>query len=180
MKLISTLVLALLTVNGIFAQQYSASDEGSKVRFVIKNFGISTGGTFNGLKGTINFDPASPLTSSFDVTVDASTIDTDIESRDRHLRKEDYFDVEKYPVIRIQSTKITKTNSTDYLYFFGTLTIKGVSKEIKFPFKAIPKDDGFLFEGEFKINRRDFGVGGSSLSLSDDLSITLSVFAKKS
>ncbi|MBS1654970.1 MAG: YceI family protein [Bacteroidetes bacterium] len=180
MKIVSTLAFIVLTITGIFAQQYTPVDNGSKVKFVIKNFGISTGGTFDGLKGTINYDPSNPLTASFDVTVDASTIDTDIESRDNHLRKEEYFDVEKYPVIRIQSTKITKTNSAEYLYFFGTLTIKGVSKEIKFPFKVSSKDDGFLFEGEFKMNRRDYGVGGSSLSLSDNLSVSLSVFAKKS
>jgi polyisoprenoid-binding protein YceI len=65
------------------------------------------------------------------------------------------------------------------MYMFGNLIIKGVSKEIKFPFKATPKDDGFLFEGEFKINRRDFKVGGNSLSLSDDVTVSLSVFAKK-
>lgn len=180
MKIICTLALILLSVSGIYAQQYTPSDDGSKVKFVIKNLGINTGGTFDGLKGTISFDAANPLTASFDVTVDASTVDTDIDSRDNHLRKQEYFDVEKYPVIRIQSSRITKTNSAQYLYFFGTITIKGVSKEIKFPFKATAKDDGFLFEGEFKINRRDFGVGGNSMVLSDDVSVSLSVFAKKS
>jgi polyisoprenoid-binding protein YceI len=62
---------------------------------------------------------------------------------------------------------------------YGNLTIKGVTKEIKFPFLYIPKEDGYLFQGEFEINRRDFGVGGKSLSLSDDLKVELSVLAKK-
>ena len=62
---------------------------------------------------------------------------------------------------------------------FGNITIKGVTKEIKFPFTFTAKDGGYLFEGEFKINRRDFGVGGKSFSISDELSVELSVFAKK-
>ena len=131
------------------------------------------------MEGTINFNPQDLTAASFDVSVDTKTVDTDIESRDNHLRREEYFNVEKYPKINFKSAKVTKTNSTDFLYMFGNITIKGVSKEIKFPFKATPKDDGYLFEGNFKLNRRDFGVGGNSLSLSDELTVTLSVFAKK-
>ncbi len=161
------------------SQAYTPTDKGSKVRFVIKNFGINTGGTFEGLKGTIIFDPGNLSTASFDVNVDTKTVDTDIEARDKQLRKSEYFDAEKYPILNFKSTKITKTNKPEYLYVFGNLTIKGVTREIKFPFSFTLKDDGYLFDGEFKINRRDFGVGGNSFSLSDELAVELSVFAKK-
>lgn len=164
----------------VFGQTYIPTDAGSKVKFVIKNFGINTGGTFEGLQGTINYDPANPLTAGFEVSVDANTIDTDIESRDNHLRKAEYFNVKEYPRLSFKSTRITKTNKADYLYMFGTITIKGVTKDISFPFKVTPKDGGYLFEGDFKLNRRDFNVGGRSLSLSDELNVELSVFAKKS
>ncbi|MES1218704.1 MAG: YceI family protein [Bacteroidota bacterium] len=177
-RILTTFILSSLTLL-VFAQAYTPVDNGSKVKFSIKNFGINTGGTFEGLEGTINFNPDDPSTANFDVNVDAKTVNTDVESRDNHLRKEEYFDVEKFPKINFKSTKVTKTNSKEYLYMFGNITIKGVSKEIKFPFKVTPKDDGFLFEGNFKLNRRDFGVGGNSLALSDDLTVTLSVFAKK-
>jgi len=177
-KFLTTFIFSSLTLL-VLAQAYTPVTEGSKVYFVIKNLGINTGGTFGGLEGTINFNPADPTTANFDINVDAGTVDTDIENRDKHLRKEEYFNVEKYPKINFKSSKVTKTNSKDFLYMFGNITIKGVSKEIKFPFKATPKDDGLLFEGNFKLNRRDFGVGGNSLSLSDELTVTLSVFAKK-
>lgn len=163
-----------------FAQTYTPTDAKSKVKFVIRNFGISTAGTFEGLQGTVNFDPGNPATASFEVSIDAGTVDTDIEARDNHLRRAEYFDVKTYPKIIFKSTRITKTNKEGYLYMFGTITIKGVTKEVKFPFKATPKDEGLLFEGEFKLNRRDFGVGRRSLSLSDELNVELSVFAKKS
>lgn len=160
-------------------QNFLPADAGSKVKFVIKNFGINTGGTFEGLSGAIVFDPANLATASFDVNVEAKTVDTDIEARDNHLRKAEYFDVEKYPKLNFRSTKISKTNKPEYLYMFGNLTIKGITKEVKFPFTYTVKDGGYLFEGEFTINRRDFGVGVRSFSLADELSVELSVFAKK-
>ena len=106
-------------------------------------------------------------------------MDTDIEARDNHLRKEEYFDVEKYPKISFKSTKVTTTNKEGYLFIFGIITIKNVSKEISFPFTQTSKDGGILFEGEFKLNRRDFGVGGKSFSVADDLTVELSIFARK-
>ena len=177
-KFLTTFIFSSLTL-WIFAQTYKPVDAESKVKFVIKNFGINTGGIFKGLDGTINFDPANLAAATFDVNVDAKTVDTDVESRDNHLRKEEYLNVEKFPTLNFKSTKVTKTNSNEFLYMFGNITIKGVTKEIKFPFKATQKDEGLLFEGTFKLNRRDFGVGGNSLSLSDELTVTLSVLAKK-
>ena len=162
-----------------FGQNYTPTDAGSKVHFIIKNFGINTGGSFDGLAGSITFDPANPAAASFNVSVDAKSVDTDMEARDNHLRKAEYFDVEKYPKLSFRSTKITATNKDGYLYMFGVITIKNVSKEISFPFTQKSKDGGILFEGEFKLNRRDFGVGGKSFSMSDELTVELSIFAKK-
>jgi polyisoprenoid-binding protein YceI len=172
--------IALFCVITAFGQNYTPTDAGSKVRFVIKNFGINTGGTFEGLAGSIIFDPANLASASFNVSVDAKSVDTDMEARDNHLRKEEYFDVEKYPKLSFRSTKITTTNKDGYLFMFGVITIKNISKEISFPFKQTSKDDGILFDGEFKLNRRDFGVGGKSFSMSDELNVELSIFAKKS
>ncbi len=178
MKTVFTL-LTLLLFNLTFAQSYTPVDKGSKVKFVIDNFGIATGGTFEGLAGSIQFDPNNLATASFNVTVDVKTVDTDIDSRDNHLKKEEYFHVEKYPHIIFKSTRVTKSNAAGYLYMFGTITIKGVTKEIRFPFKANEKDGGMLFEGKFKLNRRDFGVGGKSMSMDDNLDVNLSIFARK-
>ena len=168
------LVLSFL----IFGQSFTPVDAGSKVHFVIDNFGIATGGDFTGLTGTVKFDAANPTAANFDVSVDASTVNTDMSSRDNHLRRSEYLDVKNYPRLSFRSARITKANRDGYLYMFGSITIKGVTKEVNFPFKATAKDGGYLFEGTFKLNRRDFGVGGNSISLSDELTVTLTVFAK--
>lgn len=174
-----TIAAFIILSNAIFAQTVLFPvDAGSKVHFVIKNFGIKTGGDFTGLKGSIQFDPAKYSLAVFDVTVDAATIDTDNSSRDGHLKKADYFDVAVYKTLRFKSTKITRSSVAGRFYMYGNLTIKAVTKPVEFGFGATPKDGGYVFDGEFTINRRDFGVGGSSISLSDNLTVSLLVFAK--
>ncbi len=153
-------------------------DADSKIHFVIKNFGIKTNGDFKGLKGNIKFYPANLAASSFDVTVDAGTIDTDNDSRDEHLRKAEYFNTPTYKTIQFKSTKVVLSKVAGRYYMFGNLTIKGVTKPVEFGFAAKSKNGGYVFDGEFKINRRDFGVGGSSVSMSDYLNVSLSVFAR--
>lgn len=172
-------VISLLISGIICGQKYTPTDAASKVHFVIKNFGIRTGGDFTGLKGSIVFDPNALNTSSFNVTVNSNTVDTDNGTRDKHLRKEEYFNVEKYPLIRFVSTKVTKSTVAGRFYVFGNLTIKDVIKPIEFGFSAKAVSGGYEFNGDFEINRRDFGVGGSSISMSDNLKVNLVITAKK-
>jgi polyisoprenoid-binding protein YceI len=175
-RLVTSLFFILLIAKGD-AQNLVPVDAGSAVKFVIKNFGFSTPGTFSGLKGTIRFDAGNIGNAGFIVSIDAATINTGNETRDNHLRKEDYFDVEKYPLISFTSTSISVTRPGNYL-LSGKLTIKSITKEISFPFTATAQNNGYLFSGSFKINRRDFSVGGSSMVLADNLEVTLSVVAK--
>ena len=162
------------------AQNFVPADEGSNVHFTIKNFGFNTGGDFKGLKGAIFFNPSFPATATFSVSVASSTINTHNESRDKDLREELYFNVEKFPEIKLVSTKIDKTNKTeDGFYFFtGNLTIKGITKPVSFPFKAEKMMNNYLFTGEFTINRLDFGVGEKSTVLSQKVVVNLKVLAK--
>lgn len=160
-------------------KEITPTDKGSKVHFVIKNFGIKTGGDFSGLKGTIKFDPKNPWGASFDVTVNSSTIDTDNDSRDGHLKKEEYFDVKSYPTIHMVSTKVQGTTKQGRYQFNGNLTIKKTTKPIQFQFVMEEKDGGYLFTSDnINLNRRDYGVGGSSISMADELKVVISVFAK--
>lgn len=149
------------------------ADADNAVTFNIKNFGINTKGEFKGLKGVIQWDAANPSNSKFDVTVDATTIDTGIKSRDNDLREEKYFDVKNHPVIRMTSTKVTADQ------FVGSLTIKGTTKAIAFPFTATPSAGGGVnFKASFTIKRSEFGIGGGSTVLSDYVQVDLNVTAK--
>jgi polyisoprenoid-binding protein YceI len=173
------MLLALIPILGNAAiGQYKPVDNESSVHFKIKNFGINTGGSFAGLEGAIMFDINHPEGASFDVSIDANTVNTDNNMRDNHLRADTYFDVKNYPRIHFVSTKVTGSNKPGVLFIFGKLTIKNQTKDISFPFTATASNDGYIFKGVFNINRKDFGVGGTSV-ISDNLEVELSVVAKK-
>jgi polyisoprenoid-binding protein YceI len=176
------LPLILLISTAARAQRYIPGDDGSKIHFTIKNFGIKTGGELRGLNGEIYFFTSDLAACRFNVTVDPSTVDTDNQGRDNHLKGTEYFDVENFPVISIESTRIDKTNKTEsgFYYFTGNLVMHGVTKPLAFPFHVEKVNDTYLFTGEFEINRLDFGVGDKSAVLSSTVNVSLSVLAKKS
>ncbi len=143
----------------------------STITFQIKNMGIGVSGAINGLQADLQFDPAKLETSSIQASVDAATINTDNSSRDDHLKSEDFFDVAHYPKITIKSVSFKHKSGSNYTGRFN-LTIKNKTKQVDIPFTYTEKDNQVSFKGSFKINRLDFGIGDSSLILSDEVSIT--------
>src|ERR1700730_14613852 len=173
------ILVSLIVLTGTLAvAQYKPVDNGSSIQFKIKKFCINTTGSFSGLQGNIRFDINHLDEANFDVSIDANTVNTSIEMRDDHLRSDTYFEVKRYPRIHFISTKVTSSTKGGELFIFGKLTIKNQTKDISFPFTAATTNDGDLFKGTFTINRRDFGVGGSSV-ISDSLKVELSIMAKK-
>ena len=169
--------MLLFSTYGILAQ-YKPVAEGTSLIFKVKNFGFNTSGFFTGINGAIQFDPANAAAASFDVTVDANTINTDNDSRDNHLREESYFDVKNHPDMHFVSTKVAPSNKSGSFVMTGNLTIKTTTKSISFPFTATASGDGYVFTGDFKINRKDFNVGGSS-TISDNVDVSLIVATRK-
>ncbi|RYY17328.1 MAG: polyisoprenoid-binding protein [Chitinophagaceae bacterium] len=172
-------VVFLLVSFNVYPQSHVPVAGESKVEFKIRNFGFNVNGKFGGLAGKIVFDPASLSGSGINVSIDANSIDTDNNTRDNHLRKEDYFDVKNYPRIQFVSTKIANGKKSGDFVITGKLTIKKTTREISFPFTAKSLTNGYRLKGEFKINRRDFGVGGNS-TVSDNLLVCLDVVTRKS
>lgn len=172
MKKYLLLLLPLLLFSFV-STEFRPVDKTDSVTFNIKNFGINTKGEFQGLNGSITWDAANPANSSFDVSVAVNTINTGIAMRDKDLKEATWFDASKFPTINFKSTNVTATNVT------GNLTIKGITKQISFPFTVTPDASGYVFEGSFPLNRRDFGVGGSSFSLSDNVEVKLKVYAEQ-
>lgn len=172
------LLSLLVTVCFAFTTlQLTPIDSKEGISFTIKNFGLNSNGNISGLKGAIKWDDANPAASSFNVSVDVNTINTGIDGRDNHLKKEDFFDVAKYPQITFVSTVISKNADGTY-QVAGNLTIKGVTKPVHIPFTVKMQGGNHEFEGEFSLNRRDYGVGGSSMTMSNDVKIKLNVQAK--
>jgi polyisoprenoid-binding protein YceI len=173
---VSALVFSITAA--CFGQEYKPTDQGSTIAFEIKNFGFNSKGSFSGLEGKITWDPKDASRAAFDVSVSSASVNTDNETRDSHLKKESYFDVEKYPRIRLVATVVSGPDNTGHYTFNGKLTMKNATKDISFPFIATPMAGDFIFKGDFTINRRDFDVGGGS-TLSNNLTVSLTVLAKK-
>jgi polyisoprenoid-binding protein YceI len=181
MLIMGKLILYLLSSQAVFFQAIpllKPVDADSEVRFSIKNFGLSVTGRFTGLEGNIHFLPGDLLNSAIDVTIDARTINTGNGARDKHLLKKDYFDVQNHPRISFQSTRILAGSKNGTYIARGKLFIKNTSRIIEIPFTAATVKGGYRFSGSFSINRLDFEVGSSSISLSDILTVSLSIITK--
>ena len=135
-----SLLLSVVCYSG-----FTQSDKTKPVLFKIRNFGVTVDGTFNGLKGEIKFDPQDIEQAYFNVTVDVNSIETGIELRDKHLKKEEYFDTKSYQVIRFISSKVSQGDKPNTWLVTGKLLVKNTEKEISFPFNTSQeKDSNFL------------------------------------
>ena len=177
MKAVFSFIFLMAIFFSASAQKFKPLDEKSEVKFTIKNFGLNTSGSLNGLKGTLIFNAADVAASSFNVSVDVNTINTGIDARDSHLKKEDYFDAAKFPAISFVSTNISGSNNGYTVT--GNLTIKGVTRTISFPFTVQNQAADIILTGNFSLNRKDFGVGGSSAVLGNNVDVSLKVVAAK-
>ena len=177
---IAIIFLMLSPFSGVFAQHYSPVDQSSAIQFKVVNhliFKNTVTGTFKGLKGTIVFDPKNLAASSFDVSVEVKTISTGINMRNNDLQKEKYFNEQKHPRITIKSQSITKGSGNDEYTLTASLTMKGATKTISFPFTAIPEKGGYQFKGHFQLNRMDYNVGPDN-SIENKVVVDLLVMAK--
>ncbi|MGZ3751922.1 MAG: YceI family protein [Mucilaginibacter sp.] len=168
------LFLFIFSAAKVASAQYKPVEQGSTLTFKIGNFGFDVTGTFSGFQGYINFDSQNPANGNFDVTIESATVNTGNGLRDNHLKGDGYFDVRNYPRIRFVSGKIAPSGKNGSYILTGQLSIKGKTKEISFPFTAAASTDGYVFKGSFKINRKDFGVGGTS-TISNELEVSLNV-----
>ena len=141
--------------------------------------GIATGGAFGGLVVKDHFAPNNLNASSLEASIDVATVNTGSSGKDEHLRTEDFFDVARYPKISLKSVAFKHKSGNNYTGTF-TLTIKDKSKQIEMPFTYLEKGNIVEFKGTFKINRLDFGVGSSSMILSDEVKINIDCEEKKS
>ena len=169
------LAFAFMTIAAFAATSWSPTT--GSVQFHIKNTGITVDGKFSGIAASIKFDEDDLANSSIYASVKASTVNTGIAKRDEHLRKEEYFDVAKYPKISMKSTSISKTESG----FNGKfdVTIKGKTKNISMPFTFTNKGETGVFKGKMKLDRLDFNVGESGFMLSDDVNLDITLNVKK-
>ena len=153
------------------------------VGFDIGHLGLSrVQGRFSKLTGSLHADAKNIEKSNVKITIDASSIDTAVAPRDADLRSANFFDVAKFPNLTFASTSLKKQKS-NYIAV-GDLTIKGVSKPVTIRFKLYgPVKDPWgntrigVVADPLVIHRSDFGMTYDADTVSDDVTIRLSLEA---
>jgi polyisoprenoid-binding protein YceI len=170
------------------ARAYAIDKAHSEVTFQVRHLLTKVRGRFSNFTGTVRVDDEEPENSSVSLKIDAGSIDTNNADRDQHLRSDDFFAVHTYPTITFDSSRIARTSADTY-DVTGTLTIRGVAREVILPVAYLgtatdPWGNARAgFETELMINRNDFGLlwnaaletGG--FLVGDDVRVSVSIQA---
>lgn len=135
----------------------------SSVRFSVRHMMVSTArGHFNVMRGQLHIDEQESAQSWVEAEVDAASVDTGNAQRDAHLRSDDFFDVERYPIITFKSTRVERVGDQEFRVT-GDLTIHGVTRSVTFDGEYSGQSN--IMGGQraglsarTKINRKDFGL----------------------
>ena len=152
----------------------------AEVGFSVKHMMVSnTKGKFNTFKGTIDYDIATKMLKSVEGTIDVASIDTNNETRDKHLRNEDFFNVKKYPKMTFKSTSVKKTGDNTF-EVTGKLNVLGVDRKVVIPVTINGPVDGrgggklIGIECTTTLNRRDLGITHSpAAAIGDSVKISI-------
>jgi polyisoprenoid-binding protein YceI len=147
----------------------------------------SVKGNFDKHTGTVEINDKDITKSKVDVSIDTSSINTNAQKRDEHLRSADFFDVAKYPTMTFTSKKVAKAGK-DKLKVTGDLTLHGVTKtvvlDVEGPSKESKDPWGNIRKGATaitKINRKDFGLAWNAaletggVAVGEEITITLEI-----
>ncbi len=136
----------------------------SQVGFSVRHMVIAkVRGRFTKWNGTLVLNEADLTKSEVRVEIDAASIDTDVADRDNHLRSADFFDVERFPKLTFESSRIEAAGK-DSFRVYGDLTIHGVTKEVVLDaeYGGRGKDpwgnERVAFTATTGIDRKDFGL----------------------
>lgn len=158
----------------------------SEVTFKIKHLMISTvTGNFSKFDASMTSNSEDFTDAQLSFVADVSSISTNISDRDNHLKSPDFFDVEKYPNIAFESTKVEKFENRYQIK--GNLTIKDATNEVVLSGNYNGNDvdaygqTKYGFELEGVINRKNWGLtfnlegGKGSLLIGDEVKIFISI-----
>ena len=105
-------------------------------------------------------DPGGPAGARINLTIDAASLETGIEMRDKHLRSADFFDIERFPTIAFQSVRVESAGRRATV--MGRLTLHGVTREIAVPVDVQITETALVASGEFIVNRGEYAMNYNS------------------
>ena len=174
-------VAASAAAVGAETLRFSAAD--SKVQFVGAKVTGKHDGSFGTFTGSVSLVGSDPTKSQVSVEIDSASIDSDNPKLTGHLKSADFFDVEKLPKARFESTGIKAGGDKGATHSVtGNLELHGQKKSITFPATIKLESGSAAVDAEFSINRKDFGLnypGKVDDLIRDDVVIKLTIRASK-
>ena len=141
--------------NDADAVVYTISDD-SELTFVGSKVTGSHDGGFNEFDGTVVMSNDDPTKAQITVNIDATSIWSDNDRLTNHLKSGDFFDVEKYPTAKFESTQIEAADE-GYLVT-GNLEMHGQTNSVQFPAEITVDGDTLTANADFSITRTDWGI----------------------
>jgi polyisoprenoid-binding protein YceI len=136
---------------------YSADPQQSRLEFVGVQAGAEFKGAFHKFTAAVDFAPETLDSSHIDVVIDLNSVDSMDKDRDATIRGADIFDVAHWPTAHYVTRSITKTAAG--FTAVGTLTLRGVTKDVPIDFQFTKTAAAAKLEGGAKLKRLDFGAG---------------------
>jgi polyisoprenoid-binding protein YceI len=169
-------------------REYRIDPAHSSALFTVRHMMITNvRGAFSGIQGNVSYDPDDVQSTSINVDIEASTVNTQDAQRDTHLKSAEFLDVSKFPTISFHSVKVQAIDGGE-LSITGDLTIHGVTRPVVLrvdPPSAEAKDPwGNLRMGASattRIRRSDFGLAWNQtletggILVGDELKLALDV-----
>lgn len=169
-KLIFFTALSIWQVASFAQTKWNVDFAHSSIKFTVTHLVISeVDGMFKSYTGSVTSNNPEFSDAVIDFTVDVTSISTDNDMRDKHLKSPDFFDTEKFPQIIFKSTSFKKVSGNKY-ELDGNLTMHGITKPVKFDatFGGTTKDSYGNIKAGFKatttINRFDYNLKWNSLT----------------
>jgi polyisoprenoid-binding protein YceI len=97
--------------------------------FIARHLMAKVRGRFPGARGVATIAEV-PEESTLEIEIDANTVDTKDDTRDAHMRSDDFFGVEEHPTISFRSTAVRPGAGENEWKVDGDLAIKGVTRPI--------------------------------------------------
>ena len=150
-------------------------------------------GSASGISGTVVFDAATPGAMKGRIVIAASSLHVPNPTMKEHMHGDQWLDVAKHPEITFEAKalKNVKTSGdTTTADITGTMTIKGVAKEVTAPIKLTylkdklaartngqMKGDLLVIRANFSMKRSDYGInpGAPTDKVADTIELSLSI-----
>lgn len=186
------MIAAIVSVTGMaIASQnanaglYEFDPRRTEVRFSYTMAYATQRGRFTKVKGTLEYDERKPKQSKVKASISAASLSTGEAIVDGKLKGEDFFNVEKFPLIAFRSMDV-RPSSAYRAEVSGEITVNGITRRVILDVTLEPHDDPALkydtgshrFVARTRIQRSDFNMTGYDALVEDDVDLEIDAIVR--